>query len=272
MNAQRLGRKLQEFAEWDIPSASVNLWPAIHAQVAAKHLAEERQHVPRRRFRLAASVALLVLAAGVLLGTPAIRATHEAIEHRFGLALSNAGRTEPTTERVEGEGSGPATRVPASATAVQGQMPFPVRTPGWLPPGLTLAQTFVTNEPVQTRGSRQQIAQVNLFYRPTAQAREGNAPQVAVRVTDHPEVAPTLLPRSRAQAISANGHPATYVHGGWRGDGHGDPLERRGDLRWDDELDSAWLSWEEGGLTYTVSAHGLGLSQEDLLRIAESLR
>jgi hypothetical protein len=93
-----------------------------------------------------------------------------------------------------------------------------------------------------------------------------------LHITTRPEVAPVLLPKSREQTVMVNGQPAIYVHGGWRSDGQGDPRESLGDLRWDDNIDGAWLSWQDGpGVpTYMLAASGLNLSREDMIRIAES--
>lgn len=69
------------------------------------------------------------------------------------------------------------------------------------------------------------------------------------------------VPAGQEQAAVVNGRPAVYVHGAWRKD-----------ETWDATADSGILSWEAGGFTYLVQYSGLGLTREDLVRIAESLR
>lgn len=55
--------------------------------------------------------------------------------------------------------------------------------------------------------------------------------------------------------------PGLYAPGSWNDDG-----------TWDAHLDYGYLSWDEGGVTYTLITHGLGLGRADLLRRADSLR
>ena len=69
------------------------------------------------------------------------------------------------------------------------------------------------------------------------------------------------MPADRAEPAVVGQRPATYVRGAWR---HDDT--------WDAALDSAILSWEAEGITYVIQFSGLGLSRNDLVRIAESLR
>jgi hypothetical protein len=59
------------------------------------------------------------------------------------------------------------------------------------------------------------------------------------------------VPSSAAQTVKVNGDDAVY---------------------WKRPADEGLLSWQEGGFTYVMSFSGLGLSQSDMIRIAESLR
>jgi hypothetical protein len=70
-----------------------------------------------------------------------------------------------------------------------------------------------------------------------------------------------VLPSSAAQNVRVNGHAAVYAHGSW------DEFRR-----WNGTADAALLSWEENGFTYVLSFSGLGLSRDDVIRIAASLR
>jgi hypothetical protein len=61
--------------------------------------------------------------------------------------------------------------------------------------------------------------------------------------------------------VRVGGRPAYYARGSWD--------EQR---RWHPERDVAILSWEADGVTYVLQHSGLGLAQDDLVRIAESCR
>jgi hypothetical protein len=70
-----------------------------------------------------------------------------------------------------------------------------------------------------------------------------------------------VLPSSAAQDVRVNGHTAVYAQGSW------DEFQR-----WNRRADAALLSWDENAFTYVLSFSGLGLSRDDVIRIAESLR
>jgi hypothetical protein len=58
-----------------------------------------------------------------------------------------------------------------------------------------------------------------------------------------------------------HGRPAIYARGG-NGDRGG----------WDATVDAGLLSWHDDGFTYVLQFSGLGLSRDELIRIAESVR
>lgn len=282
---QSIQRLLEEIAEQAIPD-NLHPWPAIHARLAREHAAERCQRSTRsrrmsQRGLAAASTAprliglvIVMLMIGVLIGTPVTHAAVAAILQRFGLAFVDTMQTQSTSTLTTTHvvPTAPPALSLLSLAEAQQQVPFPVRTPAWLPDGVALAGVRVDRA---TAAASPQIVEpriaVLLIYR-SVSAPDAASAQMNLEIVSGPNVAPFLLPRSRAQSVLVNGQEATYVRGGWRSDGQGDPDETLGDLRWDDSLDSAWLSWHEDGLTYTLSAYGLGLDKGQLLRIAESLR
>jgi hypothetical protein len=74
------------------------------------------------------------------------------------------------------------------------------------------------------------------------------------------------IPGSIAQGVLVNGRPATYARGVW------EKLGGEHDVQWNDNADAGMLSWEQDGFTYLLSSYQLGLSSEELIRIAESLQ
>ena len=84
--------------------------------------------------------------------------------------------------------------------------------------------------------------------------------------------APPLLAESKEQTVEVNGQPGIYVHGGWQDNGRGDPNTRLGNLLWDDQVDVAYLTWMQDGVTYLLEAHNLGLNLDDMQRIASAMK
>jgi len=86
------------------------------------------------------------------------------------------------------------------------------------------------------------------------------------------QAATPLLAESKEQTVEVNGQPGIYVHGGWQDNGQGDPNTRLGNLLRDDQVDVAYLTWLQDGVTYLLEAHYLGLTVEDMQRIASSMQ
>lgn len=280
---QSIRRLLEEIAEQAIPD-DLHPWPAIHARLARAHAAErgQRSAQPRRVSPggLAAAsmtprligLAIVVLLIGVLIGAPVTHAAVAAILQRFGLAFVDTMQIQSALTTTHVEPTAPPTPSLLSLAEAQQQVPFPIRTPAWLPEGVSLAGVRVDRTTVSTSAQIAELRIAALLTYRSVSAPDAASAQMNLEIVSGPNVAPFLLPRSRAQSVLVNGQEATYVRGGWRSDGQGDPEETLGDLRWDDSIDSAWLSWHEDGLTYTLSAFGLGLDKGQLLRVAESLR
>jgi hypothetical protein len=76
----------------------------------------------------------------------------------------------------------------------------------------------------------------------------------------------SAVPSGTAQAVSVDGGRAWYVHGGYDDDGHG------GAPRWNPAADDEELTWQRDGLTFDLTAAGLGYGAADMVRLAESVR
>lgn len=284
MQEQQARRIVREFATYAIPD-DIDLWPAIRRQIAATD-GVQREHMPKSpglyrwvstisahpRLRFATIVVILLVVFGALVNTPVTRAALDAIVRRFGLSFVDTSQMHNATS-VQADATTIA--VPPSLTLAdaQRQVPFSILTPHWLPEGLTLGRIIVSRDIVQMpeQTSAEQIV-VSLLYRIPSEPVKDDAPVMLLDIIAGPPGNGYLLAASREQHLTIHGQPAVYVHGSWRSDGQGDPNTTLGNLRWDDTLDSSWLSWEVNGLTYRLAIHNLGLSREEVLQIAESIR
>ncbi|HEV8638079.1 MAG TPA: hypothetical protein VG370_28015 [Chloroflexota bacterium] len=250
MNDPRIGAALGAIAERAVPD-DLDLWPAVAARVAGRR--------PRRR-RLARAFALaaaLLVAALVPLAVPAARAAVGGWLQRSGILLLPREAIEkmPTPPPrapgtfVVGPGVvgavGPARKFAGlPLDEVRRRAAFPVCAPSWLPDGLQ-----VVGGDVGPDGS----AAVRFASAPDAMPGGGIQ-----------QIPGTLrgwygAPAEHAEAVAVRGQPATFVRGAWEKDG-----------RWHPESDAGLLSWEANGITYVLMFSGLGLSREEVVRIAES--
>lgn len=263
MNEQQIVQMLETVAEHGVPPS--DQWEAIHAQVAMS----QRKHRPLRRpralgatgrWRAFASAAVVVLLVLLPLAVPPVRAAVSGfMQQRFGLVL-----VEPTPPRLQ-----PTTGTPAVAgtpqlvmwvplAEVQRNTPFPIRAPAWLPKGLIVRGAFTApayssddvDGPIKVRVQygRADGAMGGLGIEQTAteRYRGGNA-----------------IPSTKAQSVTVSGHPAVYVQGAWTSTMA---------MAWDETADAAMLSWNQDGFTFMIQTGSLGLTRDDLIRIAESLR
>lgn len=268
MKEQRITPILHELAEQEVPD-NLDLWPAIRTRVESGRW---MQHRPSANLRLKVAIGLAVLALasiGLLVSVPSTQAAIVHMLQRFGLVLIDPSAMKSTTS-VKAEPVGQPTP-PLTLAEAQSQAPFPIRIPTWLPEGLALAGAYVKLDN-GLAADRKPLADVTVIYHRTSEPQGTTPGEMLLTITSRPNPAGFVVPNSREQEAMINGQAGVYTHGGWRDDGQGDPQTALGNLRWDDALDEARLSWTEDGLTYTLQAVGLGLSREDMVRIAESLR
>jgi hypothetical protein len=213
-------------------------------------------------------VTAALLCAVLLARVPGVRAFADDVIQRMGIAFLDTERHEDAAVQTAVEAIRVTPPPSLSIEEIRGRISFLLRVPTWLPDDLTYAHGGIAEyDPGQWEGSGRKVA---IEYRRTAEhAFETGV--LFLSANDGPISAPPLLPASREQPVTVNGEPGIYVHGGWRDDGRGDPNTRHGILQWDDRADDAYLTWTQDGVTYLLAAHNLGLSLEDMQRIAASM-
>jgi hypothetical protein len=113
---------------------------------------------------------------------------------------------------------------------------FRIPQPSYLPSGVEFRFAFAIPE-----GSW-----VSLAY-----GRPGNRPGgMGIQIQQGKPSGYYQVPSSAAQTVKVNGHDAVY---------------------WSRPADEGLLSWQEGNFTFVMQYSGLGLSQADMIRIAEGL-
>lgn len=282
MNEQRIARRLHELAEQDVPDG-LDLWPTIRTQLAVTGSVRQNYRRPilqwdarsigRRRLTVCLVALLLVvgLPATLLGAQDLIRGRIPAVvQQRPGVALVDSTAVPPALpppSTPTTRASQQATAIPAVATSgsfritpislaeAQQQVPWPIRQPAWLPLGLTLQGVQVVSNTTATSMPSGPFQTV-LLYRPSAEASS----VLAIEQTANWYQGRYGFPASAAQDVRVNGQPATYVAGVWTSGG-----------QWDATANVGTLSWQEGEFTYTARFNELGLTREDLIRIAESL-
>jgi len=209
----------------------------------------------RRRFAVAA-VLVVALGAGIL-GTAYAAGDLGAVVDRYGLALVGHVAPLPTPRPEPTALPGQANDGPhyVSLAAAEQRVGFPIRQPTWLPRGLML--TGIVAPPPDRPGVTEGL-QVSLLYNDHAKPRGG-----LTLMEENPKrgLALFVAATDHTRNVTVAGRPAAYVPGGWNNDGS-----------WNDASDSAYLSWQAGGITYAVFVHDLGLDEAILLRLASSLR
>lgn len=276
MNEQQARRILQDYIRAQDVEA-VDLWPVIHAKVKlsqARHSSESfltraSSNIGRTRIatRYAAVILLLtiVLITGAGLGIAAVN----GMIQRFGMVSvplqPSDGTTSSEAAPVTPLSMSPAQRArPISIEAAQRQVPFHILQPSWLPESLGFTGALVgrgpfgadAGESIEEAKAKAPI-QVLLIYRPTMNA-DAN---VTLQISDGKLSGGYGFPRERMQDVIVNGKPAVYVKGSWN--------EKS---EWNDQVDAANLSWEDSDFTYVLSQYQLGLSPDEMIRIAESIR
>jgi hypothetical protein len=251
-----------EIAEQAAPGNTITLWPRIAAQLAKRSRKTVGSNLFRERFRLAVGLGLLLLLIGSLIFVPAVRAFTESIIQRLGIAFVDTEQFGPNTEVGKLE---PTIIVPPPSLTLQeihDRITFMLLTPTWLPEGLTHIY--------RSMHDMQSGQVVDIQYCRTQDLVIQNGCLV-FQASHNAQTAPPLLAESKEQVIEVNGQPGIYVHGGWQDNGKGDPNTRLGNLLWDDQVDVAYLTWMQNGVTYLLEAHNLGLGLEDMQRIATSM-
>lgn len=147
----------------------------------------------------------------------------------------------------------PLARIPLAEAQLR--VPFPIRLPTALPAGLVLRGVIVAPGP--SANGVPGLAQVDVGY------GAADRPDAGLHILETLGTAQGgyAVDATQAQQLIVDGHPAVYAPGAWRKGGG-----------WDAGADSAILSWQADGMTYVLQYAGLGLTREDLARIAASVR
>ena len=256
---------LMEIAKERTSQAPVDLWPDIERHFTAQDRPVNHRRVARS---LVYGLVAVLFLAGALIFVPEARAFTEDIIQRMGIAFL---LPDPTNHNVQ-VSAVEVTEIPGIPPAlteaeIKEQLAFPVMLPAWLPEDLLYTHWSISEYDPSIGGSGKKLS---IEYSRSNNFNPANG-LLVLEANDGPISAPPLLAESRQQPVSVNGQTAIYIHGGWQDNGLGDPETRFGNLLWDDQLDDAYLTWAQDGVTYLLTAYNLNLNQADLLHIAESL-
>lgn len=257
-------RMMRELAEQAIPNTT-DLWPRIRVRILALQKIRQRQ-ARLRRIWMIGSGALVILGSMLLIQVPGSRAAAIAFLQQVGFVLVEPAQIEPQMTAVEMEPAHFSERF-LSLQEAQRRVPFPIRLPRWVPPGLRLAGVWAeTHRQTATTNEHPMQAVVILVYRPSKQLHS-TSQGLQVTISSGTMGARIPVPPSEEQQAMVRGQTATYIHGAW-----GTPAEdATGEVQWNAKADVAWLSWQQQGRIYTISAYGLGMGRDELLRLAESI-
>lgn len=240
----------------------------------------------RRLVLRASAVAAILLVAVVLLiaTVPSVRASFDRIiQQRFGLVLVESTQevmTATETELEEGEILTEVTIPSISLEEVQGQVPFTIPMPTILPEGLEMWAARVGagphGESMDEDGNRIVIeppVKIILHFKPDEESRVRYHPEatLGLEIFDQIDLAGGYaIQTGNEKEVAVNNSSAVFVQGAWTKIEENEPLDSNS-MIWDATADAAMLSWEANGFTYVLSGSYLGLSQEDYIRIAESV-
>ena len=270
-NQRIMAKILSQYAAENAP-ASLDLWPAFQERLIKHRAARPARHASMNfRPTLGIAVALALLLIIVLpIAVPRAQSTIRDHLQRFGIILINATAIPvlPTVAPAATASSGTPTRETAAPTIValtpllpvtlaeaQRHVPFPIRLPGWVPDGQVLRGVIVPPSPSDLSGESPPPKALVLYH-----AGNGSSAVFRIEEASGATQGGYAFPADRAREAIVNGRAAVYVKGAWQSSG-----------AWSDSADVSSLTWEEASMTYFLQASGLGLSQSDMIRIAESL-
>lgn len=254
MREEVLAHKLREIAKEDMPEGA-DLWPVIVTRVRRERVRARHRNATRGRFL---AIALIAVALALVLVTGGSIATAKVGDmlQRFGIVLlgpePGTRVTQPaqapvgTWSQPRQVEAGVPHPVDRPLEEVQRQVDFQIRTPTWLPDGIVLRGAVASGDGQAAVASYRAIRDPNIGL--SVQMRRGR------------QAGGYGVPASAIEDVWVHGVSAVYARGAWTKDG-----------TWNDSADAHMLSWEDKGFTYYLSSSGLGLSREDLVRIAESL-
>jgi hypothetical protein len=261
---------LQEIAERRAPRTTINLWSQIASRLEDRPGERKIGMVTRTsRSPFAWMIAALILLVVVVVAVPQARASVSGFFQRMGMEFTqpHQGPGDAAVENIE-----PVRVTPRPSMAldeIREQFPYDLLVPTWLPDDLALSHAGLSHSTSEENPAGSPCAR--LVYRTTG-APIDDPHYLSFQVSPGECGGPFLLPATKEQGVEVNGQPGSFVQGGWRSDGKGDRETAYAHLQWDDSLGDAYLAWEQEGLHYFIAAFELGLTREEMIRIAGSIR
>ncbi|NOK64452.1 MAG: hypothetical protein GFH27_549445n44 [Chloroflexi bacterium AL-W] len=200
----------------------------------------------------------LVLLVGASITIPPVRASMVAIYQYMGILFVNTEAMRDTNTSMEVP-IVESTPIGLTLEQAQEQVSFHIGVPEKLPEELKLVHISTSEQ------------NVFLKYHPSHNSNTQDTPEILLRIRTDMRSGP-FLPDSRREDVQVHQNPAVFVHGGWNDAEQGDPDTIMGDLAWDDSIDTNWLLWEVGDVTYWMETRNMPLSRVEVIEIAESIK
>jgi hypothetical protein len=261
---------LQEIADQRASRVTINLWPQIASRLDNR--------VRERKIGLITGtgkkpfawlIVTIILLVTVVVAVPQARASVSSFFQRIGMEFTqpDQGPENTVVENIEPIRITP----PPSMTLdeIRQRFPYKLLVPNWLPEDLALSHAGLSRSTSAEDPAGSPC--VRLVYR-TTDASIDDPHYLSFQISPGECSGPFLLPATKEQLVDVNGQPGSFVKGGWRSDGKGDPETTYRNLQWDDSYGDAYLAWKEGGLNYFIAAFELDLTREEMLQIAESIQ
>jgi len=250
MNNQRLPRLLTEIAEQGIPTSPDRASDILRCYKGSQ---TRRAFLKGMRQPALAGIllALLLIVMVVPIALPTVSAAVGSIVRQSGVVLVKP--TAPTSSSAQrtpaaiviGATFSPPMRL--SLHDAQQQASFHISVPSRLPPGIVFQKAVMSPDDAD---------RVDLFFgQPGSQ--QANVHIAEARGQSSGGYG---FPSDQAQAVMINRYPALYFRGSWR-------LNET----WDNLADVGTVAWESDNVSYMVQVSHLGISEEELIRLAESL-
>lgn len=201
-----------------------------------------------------------VLLIGASITIPPVRASMVAIYQYMGILFVNTEAMCDTNTSME-VSTVESTPVSLTLEEAQEQVSFRIGVPEKLPDELDLIYIEAEGEYAYLR------------YQPPFTSIEQDTTRIILQIFTPDTANGAMLPASRRENIQVHQHAAVFVQGNWTyASQGGDPDTVMGNLAWDDEIDSNWISWEADGFVHQLETHNISLSREEVITIAESIR
>jgi hypothetical protein len=268
--ADRLEARLVAVAE-QRKEASMKMIASQHPPTDRRVSTSNKRRTPHAIMRIAAVCSTaLVLLVGLVAATPPARAAVENFMQRFGLVLVDPAAPTPLpAEGVAEPSMSSQAMVPQKLDFEEAQRrtPFPILLPTWLPPGVEMTALDADDgswacPPQEGCGNLELPAGVVAMYKKPGDTWSGITLQ-ATKITSQ-NYGGYVVDPAAVQDATVNGVPAAYVDRSYE--------EQDGQANIVREVDGHMLSWEQDGVTYVLQADNLGLTRDQVIRIAESLR